>query len=74
MSRTVKMLKYLVKIEGMKQCELAKRMGVKEASVSRWLGGKRQPSIDNVEKMARALGCEIRVVVAQKCDDGVGNE
>lgn len=61
-SRTVKTLKSLAKIKGIKQRELAEKLGVAEASISRWFKGERQPSIDVVERMVLVLDSELCLI------------
>lgn len=36
--------------------EFASRLGVSEVTVSRWLNGERNPSMENLKKMAEVLG------------------
>lgn len=61
-SRTMKTLKSLAKIKGIKQRELAEKLGVTEVSISRWFKGERQPSIDVVERMVLVLDSEICLI------------
>jgi len=42
---------------GWSQSELAQRMGVTEATVSRWESGDRSPSWFTARRLARAFGC-----------------
>jgi len=49
-------LQRLIKKQGMSQKELAVRMGASEASVSRYLHGKRVPSIQALYYLAICLG------------------
>ena len=44
---------------GMRQYELAARMGVKQASVSSWESGESNPSVENLKKMAYIFQCSI---------------
>src|SRR4051812_21630051 len=46
------------------QRELAARSGLDQAEVSRILSGRTQPRIGTAERLARALGAELRVVTA----------
>ena len=43
---------------GMTQRDLAARLGVSEVTVSRWLSGERNPSIETLSKIADALGTD----------------
>jgi DNA-binding XRE family transcriptional regulator len=44
------------------QRELASRSGIHQAEVSRILTGRTQPRVGTAERLARALGAELRVV------------
>lgn len=44
-----------LKRKNMSQRDLAKKLGVSEVTVSRWLSGDRDPSIDTLNKIAEAL-------------------
>lgn len=44
------------------QRELASRSGIHQAEVSRILSGRTQPRVGTAERLARALGAELRVV------------
>lgn len=50
------------RLRGIQQNELAKRSGLTEASISRYFSDERTPSLRNAEKMAKALGLELRLV------------
>lgn len=51
------------KSQNMTQRELAERSGVTEASTSRYFNGERTPNIKKVEKMARALGLKLALIM-----------
>jgi len=46
------------------QRELAARSGIHQAEVSRILSGRTQPRVGTAERLARALGAELRVVAS----------
>jgi len=48
--------------QGLTQRELARRTDIHQAEVSRILSGRTQPRVDTAERIARALGAELRVV------------
>lgn len=48
-------VKRLLKSERISQRELAKRLGVSDAAVSELLNGNYSPSLDYVERIAKAL-------------------
>lgn len=45
--------------KGITQKELAKKMGTKQESISRIENGNHMPSLDFLQKMAKALGTEL---------------
>ncbi len=49
----------ILKEKGMTRRDLARRMGKKEAEVSRWLGGGHNFTIGTLAKISAALGCDI---------------
>lgn len=52
---------------GMKQYELAARMGVKQASVCAWESGENYPSVENLMKLADIFHCSTDEVLGRKC-------
>lgn len=50
--------------------ELAQRMGVAPSAVSRWEQRGRQPTFEQIQRYASALGLEVRLVVL--AEDGIG--
>lgn len=44
--------------KGWKKKDLAKKMGVKPSSITRYLGGENCPTLDKVEEIAIALGVD----------------
>lgn len=61
MNQAVLRIKKELKEQGISQADLARTIGVTEVSVHRWMTGQRTPSIDYVERMARALGMHVLV-------------
>lgn len=47
----------ILKIKMMKPAELARRMGVSESTVSRWISEEREMSFENAVLAARILDC-----------------
>ena len=45
-----------LRLKKMNQKDLAERLGVTEVTVSRWLNGERDPSIETLNRIAEALG------------------
>ena len=48
-------LKELREEKGMKQDELAEKVGVTQGAISQWESGAVKPSFDNIKKLAAAL-------------------
>ena len=49
-------LKYSLVIRNMKQREFAKKIGVTEVTISRYINNERQPNADMIILICRALG------------------
>ena len=47
------------KIKGMTQAEIAAALGVPQSNYSRWERGAIIPSVETLQKMAKAFGCQI---------------
>ena len=54
----VKQLKHYMDLTGIKAVDLAERMGVTPASVSRWMHCHYLPSVARIKEMADVLGCK----------------
>jgi DNA-binding phage protein len=52
----------LLAVKGMSQRELGRRARIAQPEVSKILAGKTDPRIATVEKLAHALGAEVRIV------------
>lgn len=63
MTETIETIKRLAERQGMSQALIAKRMNTTEVSISRWFNGKRTPSIENTEKLAKAVGYRLYVLM-----------
>lgn len=50
-------IEFELKRKNMSQKDLATRLGVSEVTVSRWLNGERDPSIETLNRIAGELGC-----------------
>ena len=48
--------------QGITQYRIAKESGVSAGQLSRLMHGKVAPRLDTAERIARAIGCEIRLV------------
>jgi ribosome-binding protein aMBF1 (putative translation factor) len=48
---------------GWSYAELARRMGVSRAYISKLMGGTQMSSVGSLYKLARALGCEVRLAL-----------
>ena len=56
-------LKSLLEEKGMTQAELARRTGITEASVSRYISGQRSPRIMQAYRMAWAIGIDMNTLI-----------
>lgn len=59
MNKFVRNLKFILKSLNMTQKELAKRIKVKNVTVSRWMMKLNSPSIATCEKIAKTLGVQL---------------
>lgn len=59
-------IKRLREAAGLRQYELAERMGVKQASVSAWESGQAMPSAANLLKLADILDCSVDEILGRK--------
>ena len=51
----------LRKQKGMSQVELAKKIGTKQSNVARIEAGQQNFSVDTLEKIAKAFGCDLKI-------------
>lgn len=49
--------------KGLTQKELAQKIGTKQSAIARVESGNANPSIDFIEKITMAMGCELKVQV-----------
>ncbi len=54
---------------GLTQAELAQRMGTTQSAIARMEGGGTRPSLDTLEKLARAVGQELVVGVGVRLSE-----
>lgn len=52
----------MIEMRGTTARELAAKVGVTEATVSLYAAGKRTPRVDVAQRIALALGCDVRDV------------
>lgn len=52
----IKKLKLAMLESGFNQVSLAKKIGIKSASVSKWLTGENNPKLSTLEKVSKAVG------------------
>lgn len=62
MSEIMQEIKACIESRGIRQKDLAEKMGCKEVSISRWVNGVRDPKSADLERLAKALGMEIALV------------
>lgn len=65
-------IKQIREEKGLTQEEVAQRAGVTAASLSRWENNEREPTFQNVEKVAQALGVTMAVMVKEPRKPGAG--
>ena len=56
-------LKSLLEEKGMTQAELARRTGMTEASVSRYISGQRTPRISQAYEIAEVIGIDMNTLI-----------
>ena len=56
-------LKSLLEEKGMTQAEFARRTGLTEASVSRYINGNRSPRIAQAYRMAQVIGIDMNTLI-----------
>nr|DAQ28224.1 MAG TPA: helix-turn-helix domain protein [Caudoviricetes sp.] len=56
-------LKFFRIQKGLTIVELAKRTGLNYNTISQYESGKHKPRIDNLQKIAEALECEVKDIV-----------
>ena len=56
-------LKSLLEEKGMTQAEFARRTGMTEASVSRYISGQRTPRISQAYGMAQVIGIDMNTLI-----------
>jgi len=59
MSQILDELQRRIQASGKSRYALSKETGIEESALSRFMAGTRGLSIDSIEKLAKALGCEI---------------
>lgn len=57
------MLKQILFQRNIKQSQLAKKLGVTQQLVSKWVTGGCQPQIEMLPKLAEALNCSVEEIV-----------
>ena len=62
MSKIIEQLKTIMRYKGISQVMLAERTGLTETTISRYMNGTREPSLSNLEKMAKAVGCKVVLI------------
>jgi transcriptional regulator with XRE-family HTH domain len=50
---------------GLTQQQLAERLGSSQSVIARWESGKARPSLENLERVVRATGLELRLGFAE---------
>lgn len=56
-------LKVAIKASGLKQKEIARKIGVSEITISRYCAGTQAPNATNIQELARVLGVPLSTLV-----------
>ena len=59
----------LISANGIPQTEIASRVGITEAMLSRYIHGTSMPGIDKVYSLAAALGCRVIDILGEAYDE-----
>lgn len=59
-------IKELMKVEGISQYALAKKLGISQSTICNWLNGKKEPSIESLWKLADFFGESIDYIVGKE--------
>lgn len=59
-------IKYLMDAEDISQYSLAKKLGISQSTICNWLNGKKEPSIENLWKLADYFGETIDFLVGRE--------
>lgn len=58
-------IKYLMQAEGISQYALAKKLGISQSTISNWLNGKKEPSIESLWKLADYFGESVDYIIGR---------
>lgn len=56
-----------LKEKGLSQVALSKKLGLSESAASQWIGGKCNPTKENLEKIAQILECSTEELSGGGC-------
>ena len=59
--KTSDIIKKMIDNSGLSQRDLAKKIGVTEASISRYVKGDREPKFETIIKIAKACMCKVYI-------------
>lgn len=51
---------------GLTQAALAERLGTTQSAIARLEGGRQRTTLEGVDRVAQALGCDVALLIAQK--------
>lgn len=66
--RIIERLNYLMKIEHITQYALAKRLNICQSTISNWLHGKKEPSIESLWKLADYFDVTVDYLIGREKD------
>ena len=56
-------LKQIIEDKGVRVEGLANSLGINKTTIYRWINGEREPKIDNIMKLCKALGISIEDIM-----------
>ena len=59
-------IRELMKVEGISQYALAKKLGISQSTICNWLNGKKEPIIESLWKLADFFGETIDYIVGRE--------
>lgn len=64
----IERLNNLMRVEGLTQGELSRRIGVSQSAVCNWLNGKKEPSIESLWKLSDYFDVTVDYLIGKEND------
>lgn len=64
----IERLNNLMRVEGLTQGELSRRIGVSQSAVCNWLNGKKEPSIESLWKLSDYFDVSVDYLIGKEND------